>query len=179
KSKGQKIILALETDWIPEEQQTFIRTLVQELDKLEGKGPIEVVRASKSDLAVQLEEKIEEEKARGIAHEDVLKNVVVLAGEDTIRTDRFLQTIKGEAFMAGVNASQLTGDSYVRILEMITMAVRSATGQELISRHYGIEVKYPDEYDPRTVIFIPRAEKVDPESRTKIYDKQRKLLSAA
>ena len=59
------------------------------------------------------------------------------------------------------------------------MAIRSATGQRLISGHHNIEVQLPSKDDLRTVIYVPRAEKVDPDYLKKIYDKQRKLLLAA
>jgi hypothetical protein len=179
KRRGEKIILALETDWIPKEHRVYIQQLIQELGKLEGYGAIEVVRSSAGDLAGALSQKISEEEKRGIAREKVLSNVVVLAGEETIENNKFLKEIKGKAFMAGVDASKLEGETFVRLIEMITMAVRSALDQDLIYRHSNIEIKYPDEGDKRTVIFIPRAEKVKAETLQSIYDIQKKILAAS
>jgi len=174
RAKGEKIILALETDWIPEEQKALIQQLIQELDRLDAKGTVKVIRGDGDTLATNLMKTVEEERAP-------LQNVIVLASQDTLKNKEF-DPIRAtgdndtdKAFLAGVDASGLKGDSYIRLLEMLTMAVRMALGQRSISGHPEIEVTIEN---ARTVIFFPKAEPLDYNNIKKIYDAQRKLLAA-
>ncbi|MBU1967558.1 MAG: hypothetical protein ABIA77_00895 [Candidatus Omnitrophota bacterium] len=172
---GEKRVIAVETDWIPDEQNALIRKLVQELDALGEEGPIKVVRAPADTLAVRLKETLEDE---GIP----LKNVVVIAGRDTLMRGEF-DSIRARhdgdtdrAFCVGVNPSQLTGDSYIRLMEMLTMAVRMSFGKKPLSDHPKIEV---NPVNDRLYIFIPQADPVDLEIIKILYDAQQTILHNA
>ena len=175
KADGGKIVLALETDWVPGEQEPLIQKLVQEVGKLTDAGTVEVVRGSPDELAAKLNAVIERDNVP-------LKNVIVLGSMLTIARSEFeairatSETDTNKAFMVGVDTQELTGDSYVRLLEMITMAVRMAFDQKPISDHPAIEVIT---MNPRLVVFIPRAEPMDLDAIKRIYDSQAKILSAA
>jgi len=176
KADGGKIVLALETDnWVPDEQKAMIQRLVQQVGKLSGAGTVEIVRGSSDELAGKLNEVIERDKVP-------LKNVIVLGSQDTINRKEFdairatSDTDIDKAFMAAIDGAGLTGDSYIRLLEMITMAVRMAFNQKPISNHPAIEVITKN---PRLVVFIPRAEPMDFDAIKRIYDSQVTILAAA
>ena len=175
KARGQKMVLALETDWIPEEQKVFIQQLVQSLEELGVKDTVRIVRGTGDTLATNLMKAVEEENAP-------LQNVIVLASQGTLEKEEFdpirakHDNDTNKAFLAGVDAGSLRGDSYIRLLEMVTMAVRMANGQRPVSEHHNIEVIRKNS---RTFIFIPRAEPLDYDHLKKIYDSQMKILAAA
>lgn len=117
-----------------------------------------------------------------------LKNVVVLASEDTIARDEFApirakdNSDTDKAFFVGVDASELKDDSYIRLMEILTMAVRMALGQEPISDirdHPWIKMPPENIKNIRTVIFTLRAEKIDFRDLVKIYDAQKQILCDA
>ncbi|MFC1480429.1 hypothetical protein ACFL5Y_03165 [Candidatus Omnitrophota bacterium] len=173
---GQKIILALETDWIPKDQMRIIQKLIQEIGKLGGS--IKVVRGSADELAGKLNDAIE---AEGVQ----LKNVVVLAGKDTIKRKEFApirakdNSDTDKAFFVGVDASELKEDSYIRLMEMLTMAMRMAFGQRPIFEHPRIKMPPENIKNIRTVIFTLKAEKIKLGDLVKIYDAQKDILSDA
>jgi hypothetical protein len=177
--RKEKTILVLETDWIPEDQRGYIQQLVQEFNRINGKGPIEIVRTSSKDLTTQLEGKIKEAQKGGKGRDEILKNVVVLASRKTVEENTLLKQINGKAFIAGIDNSQLNENSYIRLLEMATMALRCAYGQKPISSHPNIGIEYVEGSNMRTVIFLPKAEPVEVEDLKEIYKLQLKLLAAA
>lgn len=175
RESGQKIIIAVETDWVKGAQRNYVQEVIKATENLKAKAPVVIVRGSGKSLARELEKAVHDE---GVS----LKNVVVLASSETLSNDYF-ESIRAEddadlnkAFLAEIDASNLSGDSYVRILEMMTMAVRLAFGQRAAGYHPDIEINY---INNRTVVFIPRAEPVDYEDLKQIYRNQRKILLAA
>ena len=178
--KGEKAVLALEMDWIPDEQRSFILPLIQELEKLGPDSPIEVVRKKPGETAAEFAERIVKMTEDGKVKPE---NVVVLASESTINLDEFSSIRasddrdKKKAFMAGVNPGNLTGDSYIRIMEMISMAMRMAAWQDPLSSHSSkIELEFKNN---RIVTFIPKIEPIDIMGLKRIYEAQLRILQAA
>jgi len=176
KAEEGEIIVAVETDsWVPGTQKGYIQALVQDLEKLNKEKSVRVIRGTKDELAVKLQKAIDEGKVP-------LKNVVVLANEETLASDDYFKAMmemdasEEKPFLAGVNAKDLGEDSYIRLLEMISMAMRMAFGQRTISDHSAVEVRHLND---RYVIFTPKADPVNFERLKEIYDIQRDILTKA
>ena len=175
KEEGGKVLIAIETGWIPDEQDVFIKGLVQEVDKLGRGGCVQVIRGPADTLAGRLMDTVRKERIP-------LTNVVVLAGRDTIEREEFAPIRArndgdtDKAFLVGVDARDLTRDSYIRLMEMLTMALRMAFGRVPLSDHPAIEV---NKLNSRLVIFIPKAEPLDLYGIKKLYDSQKTVLAAA
>ena len=182
KAEDGKIILAVETDpWVPGSQKDYVQTLVQDLEKLneDERKTVRIIRGTKAELAAKLQKAIEEEKAP-------LKNVVILADQKTLTQEEYFKKMlemdnsqEDRPFLAGVNASELEEDSYVRLLEMITMAVRMAFDQDPMSDHAEIRVSPFNEINSRAVIFTPEAEPLNLQHLKEIYDIQRRIATRA
>ncbi|MEA3489997.1 MAG: hypothetical protein U9R44_06650 [Candidatus Omnitrophota bacterium] len=174
KETGKKMVIAVETGWVPETQKAFIQGLVQELDKLERKGTVRIVRGSADELAGKLLDVVKEEKTP-------LKNIIVLADKKTIIRKEFApirardDSDTDKAFIVGVDAEKLTDDSYIRLMEMLTMAVRMALGLKPLSNHPNIGI---GRVNSRLYIFMPKAEPVDLETIKALYNTQRRVLTA-
>ncbi|MBD3379510.1 MAG: hypothetical protein GF408_03500 [Candidatus Omnitrophica bacterium] len=171
---GQKMVLAIETDWVPETQKGYIQQLSREIQALERFGAVKIIRANGGDLAAKVEEYAEKEKIPE-------KNIVVMAGAEALN-EKYFRSIRAfgedetdKAFIAEVDPVNLTEGSYVRILEMISMVMRMARGQEAMP-HEQIERV---DLNPRSVILIPMPSRVDPEVLREIYSIQRKILESA
>ena len=174
KDKAAKTVIAIDTGWIPVEQQTFVRGLVREVGKLELPGYIKVIRGDTGTIAREPAEMVEDGLVRR-------KDIVILAGKDALEKDAFSAVKSGgenntdSAFLAGVDPKNLTGNSYIRLMEMLTMALRMASGKAGHSDHTGITVMRKNS---RTAIFIPKAELLDVLMIEKIYNAQKKALVA-
>ncbi|MBD3379511.1 MAG: hypothetical protein GF408_03505 [Candidatus Omnitrophica bacterium] len=170
-----KMVIAVEADWVPETQRDYVRQVIREMDKLQEKGEILIVRSNSSDLADKLKEVIDKERVP-------LEDVLVMAGKNTLEDDFFREIRAGDdndrekAFIAEIDPAGLTEDSYIRFLEMLDMAVRMAFNDEELqgTERLGVEM-----INSRTVLFMPRAEPLDYEMLEKIYRNQRKALIAA
>ncbi|MEA3490000.1 MAG: hypothetical protein U9R44_06665 [Candidatus Omnitrophota bacterium] len=172
---GKKMVIAVETGWVPETQKAFIQGLIQDLDKLESKGTVRIVRGSADELAGKLLNVVKEERTP-------LKNIIVLADKKTIVRKEFApirarnDNDTDKAFIVGVDAEKLTDDSYIRLMEMLTMAVRMSLGLKPLSNHPEIEI---GRVNSRLYIFMPKAEPVDLETIKALYNTQRRVLTAA
>lgn len=171
---GEKIILAIETDWVgvnSDEQSDWIQELVQGIFKLNGKeSTVEVVRADSGALYTELMKARDREGAS-------LENIVVLASQSTLAKGTKFDNIRAEAFLAGVDPGNLGQDSYIRLMEMLTMAVRMAFGQRPVSRHLGIKIDKDEQYE-RNVTFTP----IEPEPinhNDKVYRSQLQVILSA
>ncbi|MBD3427241.1 MAG: GNAT family N-acetyltransferase, partial [Candidatus Omnitrophica bacterium] len=172
--RGQKIIIGIDTSWIPLEQG--IQPLVSEVCRLsrrEGLENIIFVRERSSELAGRVV--LEAEKSS-----TSLSNVIILAPEQAIRSEEFdpLRSTSSskKAFLAGVDARELTGSSYVALLEMLTLAVKLAFGETVSSDR---SVMGAERIGPRTWIFIPKAKPMDFEMQKAVYHAQLQALIAA
>ena len=168
---GNKMIIAIETDWVPDIQRDFIRELVREIARIDG---ITVIRGDFSEIAEKLKSVFDGVRAPW-------DNVVVLAGEDTLDNVGFdgirrYFDVDNKALFVGVDAKNVKDNSYVRLMEMLATAVRMGRGQREYLDHPGIDVR---KVGKRTYIFTPEAEPLDFTLIKMIYDAQKKVLSAA
>ena len=95
--------------------------------------------------------------------------VIVLAGQDTVTSKEFepLRNDKS-AFLVGVNNENLTIDSYIRLMEMLTLTLKLAFDQDIDLSNPNIIVKK----EGNIYIFIPKAEPMDYEDLREIYKLQ-------
>jgi hypothetical protein len=179
KGKNQKIIIGFDTSWIPgldSEQGMAVQSLLSEiyrLTKTDGLENIIILRGKGTSLASTIMKRAEETGTP-------LSNVVVLGSETTVQSDEFagLRSTDTEqrAFLAGVNPKNLTENSYIRVLEMLTLAVKLAFGEIDSVPDPKISAS---KLGPRLWIFIPEAEPFDFKELKQIYDSQLQALVAA
>jgi hypothetical protein len=174
---SEKMMIAVDTSWVPDVQRNSSQfsALVRKLGGLEQLGAVEVVCGQGEALVASLSNMVDKNKTAE------WKNVIILAGDKTLKTDGFQRLLSGSAddnkpFVAGIAAKDLKDDSYIRLVEMLTMAVRMARDPELIASSAWVGV---DKQNNRYVIFIPRAEAIALEKLQEIYKAQAKVLSAA
>lgn len=173
----KKIVLAIETDWIPKAQKILIQELLQEIRKLDKSGTIKIVTSDSKNLSEDLKGAISKENIP-------YKNVVILASQSTVE-DGGLSWIKAindtdeaSAFLVGVNPMKLRDDSYIRLLEMLTMALRMSQGEMPLSSHSKIEV-FMKNARLFTFIPMPEATPLDIETIKMLYRSQTEPIAAA
>lgn len=95
--------------------------------------------------------------------------VVVLAGKDTVASDEFatLRNDEKNAFVVGVDNQELTTDSYIRLMEMLTLALKLSAGLEVSLDNAHITITRDNER--HLYIFLPHAEPMDYEKLRQIY----------
>lgn len=195
KLQDQKLIVGLETDWIPgyaekgSLQQGAISSLVREVESLDetllsmGLENVVVIHKSKDELATAVSEEAVKSNTK-------LSNVVILGSSATLNSDAFasLRSTPDEAraFMAAVDPSEL--ESYykdhksdtneqltIRLMEMLCMALELAVGKE------PPQLPIIASYDKalRIVVFLPKAEPADYEELRRFYNAAQKALQAA
>jgi hypothetical protein len=149
---------------------------MQELDQLENSGRIKVVRGSSKDIIKSINDMKSKEKI-------YMKDIVVLASRGSVEKKLFDSIVKGEndkegesPFLAGVDPKNIRADSYIRLVEMITCALRMAYDYRQISDHP--HIKFEKQSD-RVFFFIPKAEKFDFGDMNKIYERQKQILIMA
>ncbi|MBU0605959.1 MAG: glutamate racemase [Candidatus Omnitrophica bacterium] len=176
--QSQGLIIALGTSWIKgyeriEDGKTFRHLQGKDLNGLvtsirtycESKGIPFIVDDDDKLLA-----RINAERARaGKAG----AKVVVLAGKETVTSDEFatLRNDKKSAFVVGVDSQELTTDSYIRLMEMLTLALKLSIGFEITQDSTSIEIIKDDKL--HIYIFIPRAEPMKYEQLKMIYEVQK------
>jgi hypothetical protein len=173
-----KLIIGLDTSWIPGTQRGMTQSLVNAIERADEKDGVKnliVVRGDAKTLAAGIEEKLAETGTP-------LKNVVILAsqetlGESCVNFEKFKQGPTGAlgAFMAAVDSSELTDFSDVRLVEMLTVALKMAFGEKAASSPE-LEIVPISE---RIVRLIPRASKVDPAELKRRYELQTQTIVAA
>lgn len=99
--------------------------------------------------------------------------VLVLAGEDAVKSDDFatLRNDEKGAFVVGINNQELTTDSYIRLMEMLTLALKLSVGLEITRDSTSIKITRDDKL--HIYIFIPHAEPMDYEQLKTIYEVQK------
>ena len=179
--EGKQMIFALEDEWMPEVQKTFIQPLIQEFEKLGDASPVKVVRKEKKETVEEFAARLERMRQEsGLEPEDM----IVMASASNVKKHHFDNLKVQEKFeehsplIIGVDNANLSDDSYVRLMEMITMAMRMAYGQTAISEHPNIKKQAIGD---RTFIFIPipPAKPLGYNEIKDLYEKQLKILRAA
>lgn len=170
--QSQPLIIALGTSWIKGYekgrylQYDALNPLIVSLRTYcESKGIPFIVGADDNLLA-----RINAERAKdGMSG----AKVVVLAGESTAKSDEFagLRADEKNAFVAGVNNRELTTDSYIRLLEMLTIALKLSAGLEISLDNTHIAITKDNER--HIYIFLPHADPMDYERLKVIYEVQK------
>jgi len=99
--------------------------------------------------------------------------VVVLAGKDAVASDEFttLRNDQKNAFVVGVDNQELTTDSYIRLMEMLTLALKLSAGLEISLDNIHITITKDNER--HLYIFLPHAEPMEYERLKVIYEAQK------
>lgn len=165
---AQPLIVALGTSWIKGYekgrylQYDALNPLIGSLRVYcESKGIPFIVDDDDKLLARINTERVKEGKTNA--------KVVVLAGENIAKSDEFapLRNDEKNAFVVGVNNQELTTDSYIRLMEMLTLALRLCAGIEVSLDNAHITITKDNER--HLYIFLPHAEPMDYEQLRQIY----------
>jgi hypothetical protein len=160
-ASGEKLIIGVDTSWVPGLQEADIENLLTVLTKLQKKKGFDniIIKRSKGDaLAGVLDAEIKK-------NDIPLTNVVIIGNESVLFSERFDHFRKNaeegkNAFFAGVSLPKdFTETSYTRMLEMITMALRLSSGAT--KEEAGISEIEVMQLGPRSFIFIPKASPLD------------------
>lgn len=178
-SKQEKFIIGIDLEWVPRDQREKIQGIVQELRRMSenGKGAIEIIYRSEQDdksLAEKIKDWAKEEAAQSkIDIEELLKRVLIFAGKDTILQEEY-NDIKGKAFMVGIDNVNLKASSYIRFVEMLTIAMRRAFISN-VSRVADPGI-IEERLNARTLFLTPKAIKMDVLGLYKLYDLQKQQI---
>jgi hypothetical protein len=194
KERGQNIIIGLDTSWAealePHERSasqgllSAISRLPLELKKL-GLDNVIILRGKGDFLGSEILKKAD-------GTNTPLTNVVVLAGDETLRADSFKKIISapGEdrAFIAKVDPVILIKNHteirkgkealFVPYLGMIEVALKLAFGERVLSEYEYMNY-FSDKENPRFYHFIPKARAVPANKLKMLYDCQAKVIFAA
>jgi guanylate kinase len=195
KREDQKLIIGLETDWIPAMdnrrslQSAAIASLMKEIQSIGetlasmGLNNVEIVRSDSHALANAVI------KAAVRAKTD-MRNVIIIASSDTIYSDSFtiLRNTRGgdRPFMAAIDPQELvrayeklgeaTGSQlHITLKDLLYITVALAAGKE--PPKTPLIVTY--DKNMRFVIFMPKAEPMDYERLRDTYKAEAVALAAA
>ncbi|MBP7056111.1 MAG: hypothetical protein KBB52_04600 [Candidatus Omnitrophica bacterium] len=184
KKESDAIIVAVETNgYIPTEQRGMIQPLLRELTQERlgasfakiGLGNVKFVQGKGEVLKTELFKVKAETGAKP-------KNVIVLGTKGTIESLSSEDELKGEteddgAFFAEMDTTEISGFQYIRLLQMLNIALKAAYGERVNQSSYPmIEIK---KITKRFIRLIPKAEKVNSNDLPDIYKKQAETLQAA
>ncbi len=168
-----KVLIAVDSDWIPAGQETHIRKL---LCASGGQDDVEVVIDTGIALSLAIKKSMSENNID-------IRNVITMLDFDTIKDAAFWKRYaivdKGNhSFVVGINASDLANDTYIRILEMTGMAMHQAFENKVYFHPHISFQRYEDEATGRTFcIYSPQAEKINITEAVRIYEAQRTVLT--
>lgn len=194
KREKQKLIIGLETDWIPgyengKLQHNALSSLIREIESLGdtlrslGLDNVVVVHSKSESLAGDLLREADKTSTK-------LSNVVVIASNSTINSEAFASLRNAEggerAFLAGIDPTELikfyaenkeTIDKQltIRIMEMLSITLELALGKE--APNLPIIATYDKVL--RMVIFLPKPEPVDYRELLKLYRLKKLALHSA
>lgn len=194
KFEGQRLIIGLETDWIPgysedkNRQKEAMNPIIREIEELPailrsmGLDNVVLIHASSGELASNI-------TAEADRTQTSLSNVVILASKTTVTSDSFaaLRSTQDEkrAFIAGIDPTELDKLAQekedadkplnIKILELLSLVLDLASGKEppnipLISSY---------EKALRIVMLLPTAKPKDYEELKRSYTAQQTALAAA
>ncbi len=173
-SGPKKILIGIETGWIPGGQKKPIGEIRAILRELDLGGIVEIVEGDPESIADVINARMQKENITP-------EKVIAMVSRKTLENNAFRRKMvfdgKREVypFLVGIDPRNLDDDSYIRILEMLVMAVRRSFKILPIAEHPDIEVIINKD---GTVIFIPSAEPLGEASR-RYYDLQKKVLLSA
>ncbi|MFA5500966.1 MAG: hypothetical protein WC404_07810, partial [Candidatus Omnitrophota bacterium] len=172
RSQGHPLVLALGTDWIKGyekgsyPQYYALNPLIVSLRSYcESKGiPLIVDDDSKLPALINAERARE-----GYAG----ARVIVLAGKDAVALDEFtaLRNDRKNTFVFGVDNQKLTPDSYIPLMEMLTIALKLSLGFDPARCNTLISIVKDNTL--RIFIFIPPSQPLNYEQLKGIYEVQK------
>jgi hypothetical protein len=195
KREDQKLIIGLETDWIPainvknSLQSQAISALMKEIDSIGealrsmGLDNVVVIRGSGSQLAGDILNEAGKTQTR-------MHNIVVMASANTINSDGFAALRNADEndrpFLAGIDPAELIklyaefGESvsnqlYIRLANLLYMTLELAAGKE--PPQMPMIVSYDKKL--RIVMFLPKAEPKDYDTLKNSYAAEKTALQAA
>jgi hypothetical protein len=195
KREDQKLIIGLETDWIPgisvegSLQRQAISALMKEIDGIAealqsmGLDNVKIVRGSASQLAGSLITTAKDNRTD-------MRNIVVMASNSTINSESFSPLRNADEdnrpFLAGIDPAELiklyeefgedsSHQLYIRLTGLLYMTLELAAGKEPPQTP---TIVYYDK-KLRIVIFLPRAEPIDYETLKNKYKAETMALQAA
>ena len=192
KQRGEKVVIGIDTSWIPEGQLRLVsglNGLLNELtrrSKKKGLDNVIIVKGNGTILASDIE--AQRNKANSEGFDVPMSNIVILGDEELLKRSEFESfrshpEPRSRAFFAGVRLPKDFSDkSYIRLLEMLTLAVEHAFGRPAHNEHITVEAFRPDGSKPavpRYIILIPEATSFDYNVLNNIYNGQRKVVSSA
>lgn len=195
KREKQKLIIGLETDWIPAMnikgslQRNAIAALMKEIgsigDALKSMGldNVEIIRGTADSLADSLTKKAKESNTD-------MRNIIVMASKNTINSDSFKvfrdANEKTRPFLTGIDPTELIklytqfGEAvskqlYIRLASLLYMTLELAAGKE--PPQSPIIVSYDKKL--RILILLPKADPIDYEMLKNNYAAEKAALQAA
>jgi predicted Rossmann-fold nucleotide-binding protein len=176
--QSQPLIVALGTSWIEGYKRSGDG---RSFKYLQGKNLNELIASARNyceskgipfivDDDDKLPARINAERAK---KGKVGAKVVVLAGKDTVASDEFLplRNDQEKAFIVGVDNQELTIDSYIRLMEMLTLALKLAAGLEISQNATPIKILKDEEL--HIYIFIPLSQPMNYEQLKQTYEVQK------
>jgi hypothetical protein len=194
KYENQKLIIGLETDWIPgyneigSLQHQAMNPVIQQIESIPGilrsmgLDNVVLVHANSKDLADSLIKEADKTNTR-------LSNVVVLASKGTVESSSFdslrSTPTEAKAFIAAIDPMELekflktNKDSLkyldIKILEMLSIALDIAAGKE--PPNIPMVISYNRSL--RIIMLLPKAEPKDYEEINRNYYARKAALAAA
>jgi hypothetical protein len=195
KRENQKLIIGLETEWIPginvenSLQRNAITALMKEIDSIGealrsmGLDNVEIIRGNSSQLADSILSEAGKTNTK-------MHNVVVMASANTINSNSFSALRNADEgdrpFLAGIDPSELIklytefGESvskqlHIQLSGLLYLTLELATGKQ--PPQLPMIVSYDKKL--RIVIFLPKAEPMDCEVLKNTYAAEKTALSAA
>ncbi|OGW76822.1 MAG: hypothetical protein A3C51_04630 [Omnitrophica bacterium RIFCSPHIGHO2_02_FULL_46_20] len=195
KRENQKLIIGLETDWIPginvenSLQRQAITALMKEINGIAealqsmGLDNVEVIRGSGSQLAGAILNEAEKTHTK-------MHNIVVMASANTINSNSFAVLRNADEndrpFLTGIDPTELIklytqfGEAvskqlYIRLASLLYMTLELAAGKE--PPQSPIIVSYDKKL--RILILLPKADPIDYEALKSNYASEKAALQAA
>lgn len=181
---GRTILIGIESGgWVPDGQRGMFSPLIREfdLDRLSadlarlGLGNVKIVHGAGDAFERSV---IDAVRDNGISPE----NVVVMGRRECVHNLNALPELRGTqkgdaAFFAELDTSGMKEWQYIRLVEMVTIAVKLAFGEAVVqANHPRIMI---DRMSERVVRLIPDAEQLDPDLLKQIYERQAGILRNA
>lgn len=182
KEQGRIQRIALEASWIPEGQEDDVKTVIQEMLKLNGEEGVEIIMRTAAD------------KRNGVKLADIVKknvpsgeygDLLIMDSREEMEAGNYA-AFQGLAFLVGVDPTELNkaapaGEAnYTRLLEMMVMAIRKSRNLPPIGDHAKVQcIEMRDKNGnviERAYIFIPSADPIDFEMMHEVFGAQAQAL---
>lgn len=155
--KNEPIIIAVELSWVPEAQRSSIEALLSKFNQSARKRGVNNVVLVKG-AGDQFERGLRDAAA---ATGTQPKNILIIGDQRTVvDSGRFndLRLGGNGAFVAGIDTRDIKDTSYIRILEIITIASRYAfSDKPVLGRHDAMSIA---EAGAKTIFIVPLPEAI-------------------